>query len=30
MYIFYLLENDQWAKLRTVALLAKQMSRSIF
>jgi len=23
MYIFYLLENDQWAKVRTVALLAK-------
>ena len=24
MYIFYLLENDQWAKLRTVTLLAKK------
>jgi len=24
MYIFYLLENDQWAKVRTVALLAKR------
>jgi len=24
MYIFYLLENDQWSKVRTVALLAKR------
>jgi len=24
MYIFYLLENYQWAKLRTVALLANK------
>ena len=24
MYMFYLLENDQWAKVRTVVLLAKK------
>jgi len=34
MYLFYLLENDQWAKVRTVALLAKrclvQFSRQKF
>jgi len=26
MYIVYLLENDQWVKVRTVALLGKRCS----